>query len=52
MQGDTRVIEFLNDQLTAELTAVNQYFLHAKMQENYGWTKLAAHSPVTSPSTR
>jgi len=44
MQGDTRVIEYLNDQLTAELTAVNQYFLHAKMQENYGWTKLAAHS--------
>jgi len=44
MQGDTRVIELLNDQLTAELTAVNQYFMHAKMQENYGWTKLAAHS--------
>lgn len=44
MQGDTRVIAYLNDQLTAELTAVNQYFLHAKMQENYGWTRLAAHS--------
>jgi bacterioferritin len=44
MQGDARVIEFLNDQLTAELTAVNQYFLHAAMQKNYGWTKLAKHT--------
>jgi bacterioferritin len=44
MQGDARVIEFLNDQLTAELTAVNQYFLHAAMQRNYGWTKLAKHT--------
>jgi bacterioferritin len=42
MQGDAKVIEFLNDQLTAELTAINQYFLHAKMQENWGYTKLAA----------
>src|SRR4051794_25978830 len=41
MQGDERVIEFLNEQLTAELTAINQYFLHAKMQENWGYTKLA-----------
>ena len=44
MQGDTTVIEFLNEQLTAELTAINQYFLHAKMQENWGYTKLAAHT--------
>ena len=44
MQGDARVIEFLNEQLTAELTAINQYFLHAKMQENWGWTKLAKHT--------
>ena len=44
MQGDARVIEFLNEQLTAELTAINQYFLHAKMQENWGYTKLAAHT--------
>jgi bacterioferritin len=44
MQGDSRVIEFLNEQLTAELTAINQYFLHAKMQENFGWVKLAKHT--------
>ena len=44
MRGDDRVIEFLNDQLTAELTAVNQYFLHAKMQESLGLTKIAKHT--------
>ena len=48
MQGDTTVIEFLNEQLTAELTAINQYFLHAKMQENWGYTKLAAHTRFES----
>ncbi|RMB87200.1 bacterioferritin [Streptomyces shenzhenensis] len=41
MQGDPEIIEFLNEQLTGELTAINQYFLHAKMQENFGWYKLA-----------
>ncbi|MGW3179297.1 bacterioferritin [Kitasatospora sp. NPDC001119] len=44
MQGDPEVVEFLNEQLTAELTAINQYFLHAKMQENFGWTKLAKYT--------
>ena len=48
MQGDARVIEFLNEQLTAELTAINQYFLHAKMQENWGYTKLAAYTKSES----
>jgi bacterioferritin len=48
MHGDERVIEFLNAQLTAELTAINQYFLHAKMQENYGWVKLARHTRAES----
>ena len=34
----------LNEQLTAELTAINQYWLHAKMQENWGYVKLARHT--------
>ena len=48
MRGDERVLEFLNDQLTAELTAINQYFLHAKMQENSGWVKLAKYTKSES----
>src|SRR4249920_2337221 len=44
MQGDARVIEFLNEQLSGELTAINQYFLHSKMQQNWGLTKLAAYT--------
>lgn len=48
MQGDIQIIELLNEQLTAELTAINQYFLHAKMQENWGYTKLAAHTRAES----
>jgi bacterioferritin len=48
MQGDQRVIEFLNEQLTAELTAINQYFLHAKMQDNWGLTKLAKYTRTES----
>ena len=48
MQGDARVLEFLNEQLTAELTAINQYFLHAKMQANWGLTKLAERTRAES----
>jgi bacterioferritin len=48
MRGDDRVLGFLNEQLTAELTAINQYFLHAKMQENFGWVKLARHTRAES----
>jgi bacterioferritin len=48
MVGDAKVIDFLNQQLTGELTAINQYFLHAKMQESFGWSKLAAHTKAES----
>jgi len=40
MKGDPQVIEALNEVLTAELTAVNQYYVHAKMCENWGYGKL------------
>jgi len=41
MQGDAQVIEALNEVLTAELTAINQYFIHYKMCENWGYRRLA-----------
>jgi bacterioferritin len=44
MQGDPAIISMLNDVLTAELTAINQYFIHAKMCSNWGYGRLAAHS--------
>ena len=44
MRGDDEVIGLLNEVLTAELTAINQYFLHAKMQQNWGYVRLARHT--------
>ncbi len=44
MQASPVVLELLNDVLTAELTAVNQYFLHAKMCDNWGYDRLAHHA--------
>ena len=44
MQGDPEIVEFLNEALTAELTAINQYFIHAKMCENWGFERLAKHN--------
>jgi bacterioferritin len=41
MQSTAETIELLNDVLTAELTAINQYFVHYKMQENWGYQRLA-----------
>jgi len=48
MRGDSEIVKLLNEQLTSELTAINQYFLHAKMQENWGYTKLAKHTRYES----
>jgi len=41
MQGSPEIVELLNEVLTAELTAINQYFVHAKMCSNWGYDRLA-----------
>lgn len=43
MKGSDKIIELLNDVLTAELTAVNQYWVHARMCENWGYQRLWSH---------
>jgi len=41
VRGDTEIIEVLNEILTSELTAINQYFIHYKMCSNWGYERLA-----------
>ena len=43
MRGDANVLKVLNDVLSAELTAINQYFIHAKMCQNWGYRHLAEY---------
>ena len=42
MQGSPEIIEFLNEALAAEVTAINQYFVNSKVCEDWGWNRLAA----------
>jgi bacterioferritin len=48
MKGRPDIVELLNEVLTAELTAINQYFAHAKMQQNWGYLRLAEHTRAES----
>ncbi len=48
MKGDTKVIEYLNAALRSELTAVSQYWLHYRLQEDWGFGRLAAKSRAES----
>jgi len=48
VQGDPDVLKLLNEQLTSELTAINQYFLHSKMQQSWGFTEIAKHTRAES----
>lgn len=41
MRGDPEIIELLNEVLTSELTAINQYFIHYKLSKNWGYARLA-----------
>jgi len=44
MKGDAAIIEVLNEVLTAELTAINEYFIHSKMCQDWGYNKLAVRA--------
>jgi bacterioferritin len=50
MRGHDEILKYLNEVLKAELTAINQYFLHAKMCENWGYQRLAAYNRKESIS--
>ena len=49
MKGNEEVLTLLNNLLTNELTAINQYFVHAKMCENWGLERLAARCHRSFP---
>ncbi len=48
MKGDAKAIEYLNKALKNELTSINQYFLHARLLENWGFAKLGQHEYAES----
>lgn len=48
MKGDAKVIEYLNKALKNELAAINQYFLHARLLEHWGFSKLGQHEYAES----
>ena len=48
MQGNTKIIELLNEILTNELTAINQYFIHSKLNQDWGYEVLASHMRAES----
>ncbi len=44
MKADKQILDLLNDVLTAELTAINQYFIHARMRENWHYKRLSEYT--------
>ena len=48
MKGDPNIIKLLNEVLTSELTAINQYFIHSKMCNDWGYAKIGAHKRAES----
>jgi bacterioferritin len=48
VRSEADILNLLNEQLTSELTAINQYFLHSKMQDSWGYTGLSAHTRAES----
>ncbi len=49
MKGEPKVLEYLNKALRHELTAVNQYWLHYRLLEDWGFTKLAKKKNARNP---